>query len=119
MSPENWSQIILVLILAVISAFGLLLKGLVPLGIEYLKSKIGKNGYDTLVAVADNVVRGLEQSPVFSKYDGAKKKELALIQLKKWGASLKFKLSDADYDSIIEAAVQIMNLDADPYTVEG
>jgi len=109
MTPEILQQLILAVALALVSLVFWALRELIKLAVAYLKSKIGESEYDRVRAYATVAVKFLEQSPIYTNFDGAKKKELAKVAVVQWAEQHSLPIDDALFDKFIEAAVQEMN----------
>jgi len=81
------------------------------LAVSYVESKIGGNQLAELKGFAQTSVRYLEQSPIFTNFDGAKKKELAQMQVTQYCQSRNIPVTPETVDKVIEEAVQIMNVE--------
>jgi len=71
-------------------------------GVSYLKE-------NDLWNKAQQVVRAIEQQAKFVDVTPERKKEVAMIALRKAAALLKLSVTDQQLDWLIEAAVQLMN----------
>jgi len=109
MNPELLAQLIYALAVAVIGVIAYALRQLVQLLIAYLKSKIGETNFQRYRQYADVVVKMLEQSPAFESFDGAKKKELAILSVVQWAEKNNLPIDRELCEKVIEAAVQEMN----------
>jgi len=109
MDPEIVNQIILAVLTGVISVFFLGVSGLVKMGLKYLETKWGSEKFAHAKEIAATIVRSLEQTHAYSNLSGAKKKEIAILQVQEWAKAAKIDLSYEDTDRLIEEAVQIMN----------
>jgi hypothetical protein len=109
MDPQLIQNLIVDVVLAFIGFVAFTARGLVQVGIEYLRAKVGDRNFDSLLSYADMTVRFIEQSPAFQELDGDKKKELAIVELLKFCEQNKLPVDRALIDKTIESAVQIMN----------
>lgn len=109
MLEQATQEIIVYAIAAIVAFIAFTFKQLVGAGLSYLRIRIGKDSFNRLVDLGDMVVRYLEQSPVFKEFDGARKKELARIEMMRLAEWAKIDLDPELADRIIEAAVQKMN----------
>ena len=109
MNPEILQQLILAVALAIVSLLAFAFRSLFSLGIVYLRSKIGESNFQRVRAYADVVVKMLEQSPAFETFDGAKKKELAILAVLQFSEKNNLPIDRELVDKFIEAAVQEMN----------
>ncbi len=109
MNPEILQQLILAVALAIVSLVFWALREFIKVGIAYLKSKLGETEYNRVRGYAADVVKFLEQSPVYTNFDGEKKKELAKVAVVQWAQQHNLPIDDALFDKFIEAAVQEMN----------
>ena len=97
----------------------LLTAGLLSLGIgltygikfslEYLKVKVGSEKFQILAGYAERVVRSLEQMGLTLEYSGEEKKAFALSLLRKFADKFSIEYDEELLDTLIEAAVQVMN----------
>jgi hypothetical protein len=109
MNPEILQQLILAAALAVVSLLAWAMRELIAVGIAYLRSKLGETEYNRLRGYAGDVVKALEQSPIYTSFDGAKKKELAKVAVVQWAKAHNLPIDEALIDKFIEAAVKEMN----------
>jgi len=103
------NQLILALMTLVLTA----LTGFAAVGAHkldaYFKSKLGSTNYDFLKSLAATVVRALEQSPAYKDFDGAKKKEAAIIQIVALANQYGIPVTTETIDRLVEEEVQRMN----------
>jgi hypothetical protein len=109
MNQQILQDVIYAVALALISLIGWGLRELAMVGIDYLKSKLGETNYNRVRVYAETVVKFLEQSPIYTNFDGAKKKELAKVAVVQWAQEHNLPIDDALFDKFIEAAVHEMN----------
>ena len=109
MNPEIFQQLILAVALAIVSLIAFAFRSLLSLGITYLRAKLGESNFQRARDYADVVVKMLEQSPAFSQFDGAKKKELAILSVLQWSEKNHLPIDRELCDKVIEAAVQELN----------
>jgi hypothetical protein len=79
---------------------------------NYLRLKLGEKTYDLLADKAEMIVRSIEQTGFYAKWDGAYKKQLAMVALRKFADLLKLDVTDDVLDEVIEAMVQLLNTEA-------
>ncbi len=107
--PEMVNQLVLTVATLLLTA----LTGLASLAIHkvdiYFKSKMGAENYDFMKSLAATVVRALEQSPAYKDFDGAKKKEAAIMQLVQLANRYGIPLAADTIERIVEEEVQRMN----------
>lgn len=96
-------------VLAVVSIGAIYLKQGLAAGVAYLQNKLGSEQFSTLKAFATTAVRSIEQSPIYTDFDGAKKKELAINAIAEWANSKGLPITFELIDKVIEEAVQVMN----------
>ena len=109
MNPEIMQQLVLAVALAIVSLIAFAFRSFLALGITYLRSKIGESDFQRIRSYADVVVKMLEQSPAFESFDGAKKKELAILAVLQFAEKNRLPVDRGLCDKVIEAAVQEMN----------
>jgi hypothetical protein len=109
MNPDILQQLILAVALAIVSLLAWASRELIKVGIAYLRSRLGESEYNRLRGYAVDVVKALEQSPVYTGFDGSKKKELAKVAVVQWAQAHNLPIDEALFDKFIEAAVQEMN----------
>ena len=109
MHPDIFQQILLAFALTLVSILAFFLRSLVQIGVEYLRAKLGESGFQQLRGYADVVVKMLEQSPAFQNFDGAKKKELAILSIIQYAEKNNLPIDRELIEKVIEAAVQEMN----------
>lgn len=119
MSADVVQQIVSVIAIALATAVALLIKELSKMGVAYLQSKIGATNFAHLKETIDILVRGIEQSPFAVEWDGAKKKEMVLAEIKSWLESKGLSYADTLIDQMVEAAVQVMNSYGETVTIVG
>ena len=113
-SPELLQKLIEVVALVVISVLGYGLKKLVTIGEVYLDAKLGASKMDMLKGFATTVVRALEQSPAYAQWDGAKKKENALVAIANFAEKNNIPVDNAFLDHVLEEAVSVMKSQQTP-----
>ena len=106
-------------------ALALLGLGLITLAVlayKQFKDYVHLHGYDvaytTFLGYVDTVVRALEQQGLLAGWDGARKKEMAVVALRKGAGWLGLSIPDDMLDKIIEGAVQIINSEAGKFIKE-
>ncbi len=109
MDPQLIQNLIVDVILALVGVAAFAARGLIQVGIVYLRGKIGDRNFDSLMSYADMTVRFIEQAPAFQELTGDKKKELAIVEILKFCEEYKLPVDRALIDKVIESAVQIMN----------
>lgn len=82
---------------------------LVPLIMNWLKSKTTDNQYQLLIAVVEAAVKALEQEFKNEHGAGATKKEAVIEYVKKYCSENGIEISDEQLDKMIEAAVYGIN----------
>jgi cytidylate kinase len=75
----------------------------------YAAAHVSSTQLAELKSAAQTAVRFVEQSPVFKNFDGAKKKELAIIDINQYCQAHNIPVTSATVDKVTEEAVQIMN----------
>ncbi len=113
-SPELIQKLIEIVALVIISILGYGMKKLVTMGEAYLDAKLGTSKVDLLKGFALTVVRALEQSPVYQNWDGAQKKENALVALASFAQKNDIPVDDAFLDHVLEEAVNVMKSQQTP-----
>jgi hypothetical protein len=81
-------------------------------GLSYLSTKIGGEKVNMAAKLALTVVRALEQQGELLGFDGARKKEMAIVMLRQLFAKFSIDISEDLLDHLIEAAVQTINTEA-------
>jgi hypothetical protein len=84
---------------------------------SYLRLKLGEKTYNLLADKAEMIVRSIEQTGFYAKWDGAYKKQLAMIALRKFADLMKLTVTDDELDQIIEAMVQLLNTEAGKFAL--
>jgi hypothetical protein len=79
-----------------------------------MQARLGKETFEQLMLFGETTVRWLEQHPAFRGLDGAKKKQLAILEIEKFAKKLHIPADDEMIDRVIEASVQIMNGEKPP-----
>jgi hypothetical protein len=74
-----------------------------------IEAKVGHDQLETLLSFGAVTVRWLEQHPAFTMMEGAKKKELAILEISKYAQSKRIPITSEMIDRVIEASVHIMN----------
>lgn len=97
------------LVLCVIGVIGYLLRELVKIGVAYLKAKVGTEQFIQLKAMAETIVRALEQSPAFQELGGADKKERAMAEIQTFCEDNNIPIDHDFLDKLVEEAVNYMN----------
>jgi len=105
------SALILGLVLVATTLIGLA----VQKGVQYLKVKLGDTQLGTLKEIAQTVVRSLEQNPIFKDLDPTAKKERAVLAITTWCEKNNIPITHEFIDSLIEEAVQVMNVEMGKY----
>ena len=108
LSSELIQRLIEVIVLVIISIIGFGLKKLLAYAETYLDTKIGKGRADLLKDFAGTIVRALEQSPAYKDWDGAQKKERALVAIADYADDHDIPVDGLFLDHVIEEAVKMM-----------
>jgi hypothetical protein len=108
MDPEIYRQLVIAVVLAIVSLLSFAARGLIQVGVNYLQVKLGNAKFDQVKQRALTIVRYLEQSPVYQDFDGAKKKELAMIDLTNFAEKFNIPVTHEDLDKLSEEAVRIV-----------
>jgi hypothetical protein len=103
--------IIIALVGALVTIACIVIKRGEALAVSYVESKIGGNQLASLKGYAQTVVRSLEQSPIYTNFDGSKKKELAILDVTQYCKNHNLPFGYTAVDKVIEEAVQIMNVE--------
>jgi hypothetical protein len=82
-------------------------KYVVPL----IKQKMGESQFALAKDTVKMIVRAIEQSPAYSEWDGAAKKQRAIVSISNWFESKGLPITAELLDGLIESAVQEMNSD--------
>ena len=109
MNEEIFQQLIAAGALAIVSLIAFAFRSLITLGIAYLKAKLGENNFQRVRSYADVIVKMLEQHPAFKYFDGAHKKEMAIMAVLQWAEKNSLPIDRELIDKFIEAAVLEMN----------
>jgi hypothetical protein len=112
MDPILFQNLLYAVVTAAIGLIAFVARGLINIGIEYLKVKVGNEKFAALSMFAQTVVRFLEQSNVFEALDGSKKKELAIVAITKYAEEHNLPIDRELIDKIIEASVRIVKKEA-------
>ena len=107
-TPELVQKLIEIVFLIVVSILGYGAKKLVSMGETYLDAKLGAANFGLLKSFATTVVRGIEQSPAYKTWDGAKKKETAMVAIADFADDHGIPVDDAFLDHVLEEAVKEM-----------
>jgi hypothetical protein len=97
------------LILAVIGSLSYFLKQAADMGIALMKAKLSASNVEMFRAMAQTVVRSMEQNPAFKDLTGTLKKENCIVALTDYAEKIGLPVDHPFIDKIIEEAVQIMN----------
>jgi hypothetical protein len=81
-------------------------------GVSYLSTKIGGEKVNLAAKLALTVVRALEQQGELLGFDGARKKEMAIVMLRQLFTKFNIDISEDLLDHLIEAAVPTINTKA-------
>lgn len=108
MDPVLFQNLLYAVVTAAVGLIAFVARGLLTVGIEYLKVKVGNEKFAALSMFAQTVVRFLEQSNVFEALDGAKKKELAIVAITQYAEAHSLPIDRELIDKIIEASVRIV-----------
>ncbi len=108
MDSVLFQNLLYAVVTAAVGLIAFVARGLLTIGIEYLKVKVGNEKFAALSMFAQTVVRFLEQSNVFETLDGAKKKELAIVAITQYAEAHNLPIDRELIDKIIEASVRIV-----------
>lgn len=108
MDPVLFQNLLYAVVTASVGLIAFVARGLITIGIEYLKVKVGNEKFTALSMFAQTVVRFLEQSNVFEALDGDKKKELAIVAITQYAEAHNLPIDRELIDKIIEASVRIV-----------
>jgi hypothetical protein len=74
-----------------------------------VRAKVGEAEFDRLMMRASIIVHKLEQVGERLGYDGARKKQLAVVGLRKFAEAVGIEVTDELLEDVIEACVYLMN----------
>ena len=83
------------------------------MGLKYLETKWGSEKFAHAKEIAATIVRSLEQTHAYSNLSGAKKKEIAILQVQEWAKAAKIDIAEgSDGATMIAAAVRDARFDS-------
>ena len=113
-----WEVALPPIVSIVATAFtGLIVQLIVALAKYYIpmvKARIGESEFLLAKETASMIVRAIEQSPAYQEWDGAGKKQKAVMQLANWFEARTIPVTAELLDGLIESAVQQMNFEIAP-----
>lgn len=91
-----------------------LIIAIATLVIPWIRQKMGETQFRLARDTATMIVRAIEQSPAYTEWDGAKKKQRAIMSMANWFESKGIPVTAELIDGLIESAVQEMNAEISP-----
>lgn len=109
MDPKLFQDLVSAVALAIVGLLAFAFKGLITVGVIFLKSKIGVSNTELLKGFVATTVRFLEQSPAFKDLSSPEKKERAIAEVVAYCQSHGLPIDHDFIDKLIEEAVSLMN----------
>lgn len=117
-----WEMVLPPIVSVVATAVAALaVQGIVALAKYYIpkvKAEMGEANFMLARETVKMIVRAIEQSPAYTEWDGAQKKQKAIMSVANWFDSKGLPVTSELIDGLIESAVQEMNAEIMPLIVD-